>query len=369
MPIGNQQNNNFLRLTLDVWQDKVFHNEKEYPAGYFAAAILNTPMDEIGEMLRAGDVILGRLLEVSIADKKKLGAMLPLLKEQVQTLAELLLKYPPFCFHDKEQERHLIEVMFSPETLNDLARQGSATRNFFLRYLKSIVRIPPAIYHFYAAGRFFELDYLRRLKKHDETFFAIAAHDCFTSELFWEEMHSLQAQEMEPFTITPELNSSYVFARHPKDEKKMVFVNRYFFEHFISFYIFDLMNGLHHGHAPSQCRGCGKYFLTTNGHMPKYCDGIAPQDPRLTCRQYGAKMRQKEQNKQHPVYRLHTTRTGTIRKHYERGKIPYELRQEAIYVADMYRERALMDKDYAASGYERDMELEHIYAEAQKRLK
>jgi len=103
--------------------------------------------------------------------------------------------------------------------------------------------------------------------------------------------------------------------------------------------------------------------------MPKYCDGIAPQDPRLTCRQYGAKMRQKEQNKQHPVYRLHTTRTGTIRKHHERGKIPYELRQEAIHVADMYRERALMDKDYAASGYVQDMALEHIYAEAQKRLK
>lgn len=47
MPIGTHQNNNFLRLTLDVWQDKVFHNEKEYPAGYFAAPILNTPMDEI----------------------------------------------------------------------------------------------------------------------------------------------------------------------------------------------------------------------------------------------------------------------------------------------------------------------------------
>lgn len=165
MPIGNQQNNNFLRLTLDVWQDKVFHNEKEYPAGYFAASILNTSMDEIWEMLRAGDVILGRLFEISSANKEKLSAMLPSLKEQVQTLTELLLKHSPFCFHDKEQERHLIEVMFSPKTLNDLSRQGSETRNFFLRYLKSIVRIPPAIYHFYAAGRFFELDYLRRLKK------------------------------------------------------------------------------------------------------------------------------------------------------------------------------------------------------------
>ncbi len=92
-------------------------------------------------------------------------------------------------------------------------------------------------------------------------------------------------------------------------------MNRYFFDHVISFYIFDLMNGLQHGHAPSRCCGCGTYFLTTNGYMPKYCDGIAPQDPRMTCRQYGAMKHQKEQNKQHPVYRLFNTRTDTIRKH------------------------------------------------------
>ena len=369
MPLGIRQNNNFLGLTLDVWQDKVFYNEQEYPAGYFATSILNLSMEEIRELLSAGDVILTQFQAIGRANKKKLGAMLPSLKKQVLTLTELLLRYPPFCFHDKEQERHLIEVVFSLDSLSDLTRQGTETRNFFLRYLNAIVRIPPAIYHFYAAGRFFERDYLRRLKKHSETFFAIAAHDCFNSELFWKEMHNLQAQNVEPFTITSELKSSYVFARHPKHEKEMVFVNRYFFERFMSFYTFDLMNGLHHGHAPSQCRGCGRYFLTTNGHMPKYCDGIAPQDMRLTCRQYGAMMRQKEQNKQHPIYRLFATRTGTIRKHYERGKISDELRREALYVTECYRDKALMDNDYAANGYEQDMEQEHVYAEARKRLK
>ena len=103
--------------------------------------------------------------------------------------------------------------------------------------------------------------------------------------------------------------------------------------------------------------------------MPKYCDGIAPQDSRMTCRQYGAMMRQKEQNKQHPIYRLFSTRTNTIRKHHQRGKISDELRREALYVAECYRDKALMDNDYAANGYEQDMEQEHVYAEARKRLK
>lgn len=196
----------------------------------------------------------------------------------------------------------------------------------------------------------------------------MAAHDCFNSEWFWDMMRDLPVPDIEPFTITPNLRSSYVFARHLKQEKETVFVNRYFFDHVISFYIFDLMNGLQHGHAPSRCCGCGTYFLTTNGHMPKYCDGIAPQDPRMTCRQYGAMMRQKEQNKQHPVYRLFTTRTNTIRKHHQRGKISDELCNEALYVAESLRDKALMDNDYAASGYAHDMEQEEIYAQARARL-
>ena len=67
--------------------------------------------------------------------------------------------------------------------------------------------------------------------------------------------------------------------------------------------------------------------------------------------------------------RLFNTRTGTIRKHHQRGKISDDLRREALYLAERYRDKALMDNDYAADGYAWDMELEHIYAEAEKRLK
>ena len=116
-------------------------------------------------------------------------------------------------------------------------------------------------------------------------------------------------------------------------------------------------------------QNCGRYFLTTSGRQPKYCDGIAPQDGRLTCRQYGAMQHQKEQNKQHPVYRIFSTRTNTIRKHHQRGRISDELRQAALKLAEEYRDKALLDNDYASHSYAQDMEQEHLYAEARKRLK
>ena len=79
-------------------------------------------------------------------------------------------------------------------------------------------------------------------------------------------------------------------------------------------------------------------------------------------------MRQKEQNREHPVYRLFSTRTNTIRKHHQRGKISDSLRRESLRLAETYRDKALMDNGYAAAGYARDMEQERLYAEARKRV-
>ena len=49
-------------------------------------------------------------------------------------------------------------------------------------------------------------------------------------------------------------------------------------------------------------------------------------------------------------------------------EISDELRNEALYVAENLRDKALMDNDYAANGYAKDMEQEAIYAQARARL-
>ena len=369
MPLGTQQNNDFAQVTIDVWNDKVFYQEQEFPAGFMAASILNISEDDFKELIQAGGAPTFLFPVVIQGSDMEAAQVLPVLRERMIYLAREIWKYPPFCYSNLEKELRRIDILFDDNALSKIRTPNSEFQQDFLIFCAAITRIPMAILHFIAAGRFFELDYLRHLKKRNETYFAVAAHDCFNSKEFWDELQELQSWDVEPFSVHPELTSTYVLARSPKNEKEMVFVERVSFLCLTDFYTYDLLNGLHHGHAPSQCQGCGKYFLTTNGHIPKYCDGVAPQDSRYTCRQYGAMMHQKEQNKQHPVYRLFNTRTGTIRKHHQRGKISDDLRREALYLAESYRDKALMDNDYAADGYARDMELEHIYAEAEKRLK
>ena len=46
-----------------------------------------------------------------------------------------------------------------------------------------------------------------------------------------------------------------------------------------------------------------------------------------------------------------------------------ELRQAALKLAEEYRDKALLDNDYASHSYARDMEQEHLYGEARKRVR
>lgn len=125
---------------------------------------------------------------------------------------------------------------------------------------------------------------------------------------------------------------------------------------------------MHHGYAPSKCQNCGRYFLTTDARTPKYCYRNAIQNPHYTCRQYGAMNRQKEKNANHPIFQVYKTRTGTIRKHHQRGKISDEARQEALKICEELCDRALLDNSFAMKEYLLLMEQDAIYVEANKRL-
>ena len=58
MPLGIQQNNNFAQIIVDIWNDKVFYQEQEFPAGFMAASILNISDSSDAELVK---VVCGEL--------------------------------------------------------------------------------------------------------------------------------------------------------------------------------------------------------------------------------------------------------------------------------------------------------------------
>lgn len=366
MPMGIFQNNNLLHLTVDTWQDEVFFNGTAYPAGYFATQVLNMELEVMEALVDKAGAITHLMEQLALADREQFSALLPQIRTAVTGLLDALWHFPPYSLVDRKAEDKVLATIFTEEALDKLTDPTSEVRRFFFRYLTACFAIPLGIYHFGCACDYFAGNYLSRLKKRKEDSFAIAAHDCFNSEAFWEEMSTLPLPDIEPFTVAPRQFSTYVFARHPKREREMIFVNRNRFETAVEFYAFDLFNGLHHGHAPSRCLNCGRFFLTTDGHRPKYCGGNDPERPELTCREKGALLHLSENNEDHPIYQLFRTRANTIRKHEERGKITRKVRKAAIIQAAKYRDRALLDRAYAARQYKEDMETKHLYAVVQR---
>ena len=367
MPLGMRQINNIRNVTLDVYGDVVYYNEKSYPAGYFATEVLNVSYERQKELGDEGNKLteLFNLFMLSFPeDREKIRVGL---LETAKSLRKHLDDIVPFSLISDELDLQAIDILLSEEYLHAMAQDEYYFRLFY-DIFNNLCRTPFAISNFAILIVEFVDKYLSVLRKRDENHFVVAAHDFFNNEYVKMTIKDIEEIGAAPFTISPTLHSSVIFARNPQREQEMMFVTRIFFDSYMDFFVYDLINGMSHGHAPSKCQCCGRYFLTTTGHSPKYCDGMAPQNPTMTCRQYGARQGQKEDNPDHPIYRLFSTRTNTIRKHAERKKIDAETRAAALELAREYRDRALMDREYFLNSYAGDMELENIYAEAKKRL-
>lgn len=363
MPLGIKQSNNLTKLTVDVWDDKIFFNEKEYLAGYFATEVLNRSPEQNDDLLGIGGTIMKHLMLL-----KQSGMIEPQLKQWINLFFDQLKSILPFSLIDFSGEREMLDLFFTDGFWQEVLEAEPGADDLVIDTLRNFPRIAQGIVNYGTFAINFEHFFLKRLRKRNETHFAAALNDFFNETDFMEALREFELTPEESFSPSPRMEMSYVFARHPKREEETVFVSRVSFRRVVDFYTFDFMNGLHHGHSSCRCENCGRYFLVTSGHMPKYCDGIAPQGNGLTCRQVGAKMHQKEKNTEHPVYRLFKTRSNTIRKHHERGKINDEIRSEALRLAEAYRDRALIDDTYASDGYANDMELDNLYAAARKRL-
>ncbi len=101
MPMGTFQNNNLLHLTLDTWHDQVFFNGVSYPAGYFAAQVLNMELETMRSLIDKAGAITYLAEELGRGDRDRFSAQLPQARNQVAALLDDLWRFPPYSFLDK----------------------------------------------------------------------------------------------------------------------------------------------------------------------------------------------------------------------------------------------------------------------------
>ena len=133
MPLGIKQNNHLQRITLDVWKDLVFLDKKAYPAGYFAANILNQNQTTLRALIHYGGAISHEVEALMKADRDTFARLLPQAREDVSALLDVLWTYPPYCFLDKSREQEVLDQYFCERIVDALMTPEAPFRDFFFR--------------------------------------------------------------------------------------------------------------------------------------------------------------------------------------------------------------------------------------------
>ena len=167
-----------------------------------------------------------------------------------------------------------------------------------------------------------------------------------------------------PFPLTEE----YVGLKKNKRSTEAAVARRLRFDRYYSFILTDFFEGLHHGHYPRRCPVCKSYFLMQSARRTIYCSGMSPYEARgkrLTCRAYAAYVHRKELAEGDPVTDIYNRRCSVIRAELSRDTITPEFAAKAKALALEHKQRAQFDHEYAVTQYEKDMEREKLYHDAE----
>ncbi len=168
----------------------------------------------------------------------------------------------------------------------------------------------------------------------------------------------------------PELPVSVQYIEASKQISNQPSVGRQMvFDSYKSFILTDFFEGLHCGYYPRQCEVCQKYFLMKSARWQYYCDGWSGKlvrGRRVSCRQYGEYLRQKEYASENPIKDRYSRRCACIRSEKSKGKITEEFANLAKALAEARYYKAIASPDYAMTQYAEDLERDKLYADIKR---
>ena len=370
-------------FSTDYRDGRVYIGGKSYPAGTFAAQLLNqyyendtaarigvftTDNWQLEKMLRLG--------YLKVSDYVNAG-------ERMVNIFTALPWLKPFDMLGTDDERNRIAMLFSEEN-------GHIISEYFSRRAK-IGQMDVGQIAFHNLPKEYEKDFFDRAEALlGEVNATLSFYDTLSADIRnsfeklrifvsrvneadrFDEEHllpiALEVFGSVPFPVT----TKYVPIKKSSRSKTATLARRLYFDSYYSFVMTDFFEGLHYGHYPRRCSICKKYFLMTSAARQKYCTGYAPfklKGKAITCRKYAARINRKELAAGNPVIRIYKNRCSVLRMERKRGTVTEEFAAAALDLAKERMQRAKEDTEYANSQYESDMSREKLYAEVDKQLK
>ena len=94
------------------------------------------------------------------------------------------------------------------------------------------------------------------------------------------------------------------------------------------------------GNVPRRCHNCRHFFLTVGGHDTVYCNRIAPDETKRTCRQVGAHRKEKYKNEM-PIHKEYSKAYNRLKGRKNRGSISTDEWNRLVATIQDWRDAAL----------------------------
>lgn len=315
----------FLHYHIQTNDDKIFIGDKKYSFGEIITEVLNVDTNEIISLVDLTDSIYVCLDEINKC-KNPIPGFKKLSKILIE-LAERLHKIPPYSYFN-------IDLGFE---INELKQIGALKFQTALdhgdkRFLDTLVQvcdtfigIPQEIKLFIDSTKVACNDYLSRVDKRNAENYAKQILLFEKNETGFSKLvngHSIKNKDV----LNPLGRMLYGVScvKDNTDEEKTIIVDTLVFDSAKAFLEYDFLKALQHGYAPVRCKNCDRYFLSTDSYNKLYCNGKAPQNLSLTCRNVGAKNRWKEKVSENPIKGTYDKAMNKFNQQYKRNRISLE---------------------------------------------
>ncbi len=353
-------------LTLDFWKDKVCYMGHTLPTGTLGCLALNVPEETLAALDPVAKM-LNTILEMPHLTKEVILSTKDLILREM----DLLKSYPPLCYMEWKKCVQSLDGYYAPESVDSLI--GFVDK--LPAYRTGTPMQPEHIQGFqFSQLLIFAWTLPEGLKFHKERLLPFAENlnaggrsvENYTAA--FEKSYPLRAAY--DLTDSAWLSISNISVQHivldvPEKEKKQLAM-RMLCGSFAGMFRHDLFEGLRVGHAPKKCPVCGKWFLTTDARNTKYCNGLAPNDPKgRTCRQYANWVfrDQRERTKDDPIHITCDRLINNIDQRLSRGKLDSDAALKLKDMAKRKKERAYENHEYAVGYYKEEMTISALIAE------
>lgn len=360
-------------LALDFWQNTVTYGGHTMPTGSIGCAALNISDEQIGQLVQLA-IPLAAVVEL-IRTGTPAAEHFAAAKESVLQITQMMRSIYPFSLFDFLADRHDIQQIFSDEHIENAiayinAAQETGVGATLEEQYKRGVGVVKLI------SELSQLGGTLMIYKHGMIELAHKLHSSKRTpdgyaKTFAEHFNAAPTLSLDNPMWMQLTNATMQYVSSVMQENGTPqLVKRLHYVSFVGMFRSDLFEGLCVGHAPRKCPVCGRWFLTTDARQTKYCDGIAPGDPRgRTCRQIAGWRNRKDRElaADHPVKKIYTRRMNTIIQSVNRGSLDPALAEKMKFLGKQKMEKALSDLSYYETRYEQEMTQTALRAEAEKK--